>query len=185
MTVAKREELAARVEADYRAMKPWLPESVSDILDIGCGFPLIDVWLARHYGEAVTIHLMDGEKRIRPLGKEQVGFQEKTIPWKSRHIAVKTMKQDVPGCKVEGHQPDPKITIPCDLIISRRAWGHHFPIRTYVNLADRSLRKGGRVILDVRIGRDSPAVLEKRGFRVLADNLELRSVKCRRIVLER
>lgn len=182
---ASREALHARVKADYEAMKPWLPRGVSDILDIGCGYPLIDTWLARHYGEGVTVHLMDGEARIRPKGKEQVGFQKNTKPWKSRHAAVEFMRQEVPECRVHGHAADPSLTIPCDLIISRRAWGHHFPVAIYADLAARSLRKGGRIILDVRLGRDSPAPLEKRGFRILSDKLEVRSIKCQRLVLSR
>jgi hypothetical protein len=185
MTEAARKAHEDRVKEDYEAMRPWLPENVRDVLDIGCGLPLIDVCLAQHYGKGVKFHLMDGEKRVRPIGKEQVGFQESTRPWKSRHTAVEFFRHNVPQCEVQGHKPDAKLTIPCDLIISRRAWGHHFPVRTYISLADRSVRKGGRIILDIRIGSDSPALLEGRGFRVLSDQLEVRSVKCKRWVLER
>lgn len=180
-----REELHARVKADYEAMKPWLPEHVQDILDIGCGYPLIDTWLARHYEGDVTVHLMDGDERIRPIGKNQVGWQKKTQAWKSRHAAVEFLRQEVPECLVEGHPADPSLTIPCDLIISRRAWGHHFSIGMYLDLADRSLRPDGRIITDIRIGTDGIEAFQNAGFRAISPNIELRSVKCYRLVFSR
>jgi hypothetical protein len=176
----------ARVQEDYKALKGWLPESVSDVLDIGCGLPVIDMWIARHYGERrIIFHLMDGDERIRPIGKNQIGYQKTTKPWKSRYRAIAFLSKEAPGCEVLGYPGDPSLTIPCDLIISRRAWGHHFPIQMYLDLADRSLRPNGRIITDIRIGTPGVKAFEARGFKVLCDTLEVRSVKCKRIVLSR
>ena len=173
-----------RIEADYHAMKAWLPEVATDILDIGCGFPRIDVWLARHYGGGVNLHLMDGDKDNRHL--KGAGFhQYATKPYKSRHIAAKYLRKELPDCGVYDYPPDQRLTIPCDLIISRRAWGHHFPVATYLPLAERSLRPGGRIILDIRVHRETANALTARGFKILADDLEVRSYKSKRLVLSR
>jgi hypothetical protein len=175
-----------RVQEDYEALKLWLPEKVSDVLDIGCGLPVIDMWLARHYGgKGVTFHLMDGDERINPIGKNQIGYQKITEPWKSRYRAIEYLSKEAPGCEVMGYPGDPSLTIPCDLIISRRAWGHHFSIRMYMDLVDRSLRPNGRIITDIRIGTPGIETFEARGFKVLRDDLEVRSIKCKRIVLSR
>jgi hypothetical protein len=186
----KREALEQRIAEDFETIKPWLPESVSDILDIGCGgLPLIDIWLARHYGGNINIHLMDGEERIPPVKKEQVSYREKTKAWKSRHDAVAVVRAEMPECNVYGHEPNPKLKIPCDLIISRRAWGHHFPISTYIELADSSLRPAGRIITDIRTGRGRDAIgfktFNEYGFRPISGNIEMRSSKCGRWVFSR
>lgn len=174
-----------RIEEDYQVMKYWLPVAAADILDIGCGHPQIDIFIARHYGGNVTVHLMDGDEEIQPISKEHVNFRPSTVAWKNRHKAVEALRGAVPSCAVVGHSPDPWLTIPCDLIVSTRAWGHHFPIYTYLDLADRSLRPNGRIIVDIRIGTKGLHTLERRGFRVISENLETKSIKCQRWVLSR
>lgn len=174
-----------QVEEDYFAMKNWLPEKVKDVLDIGCGNPpRIDVWLGNHYGANTNIHLMDGEKRIRPIGKEQVGYNKHgTQPWKSRHEAVLFLQDRLPNCKIYSYPANPSLLIPCDLIISRRAWGHHFPVKTYIALARASLRREGRIVVDIRRETDGIETFERSGFKVISPNLEVRSYKCHRWVL--
>jgi hypothetical protein len=175
-----------RIEQECERLVPFLPARVSSILDIGCGnHPLIDIWLSRYYSNPLTIHLIDGDKQIRPRGKEQVNFRQQTIPWRDRNAAIAMLHREVAGCAVYGHPPDPGLTIPCDLIVSRRSWGHHYPISTYIDLADRSLREGGRIIVDIRNETDGLKVFGKRGFRVISDNLELTSPKCQRLALTR
>src|SRR5688572_7182425 len=89
-----------RMAAEYELMRKWLPKSVDNILDIGCGDkPWIDVFLTQHYGNRATINLLDGEARIPPKGKEQVNFRQQTVPWKSRIEAVEFMREKSPGCR--------------------------------------------------------------------------------------
>lgn len=172
--------------AGFLALQPWLPSTVSDILDIGCGnCPRLDVHLARHYGGAATMHLLDGDRRIPPIGKEQVGFRQSTKAWKDRFAGVAYLRDRVPDCRIVDHPPDPQRDIPCDLIVSFRAWGHHFPIGAYLDLARFSLRPGGRIVVDIRAGTDGLDVLRDGGFELISPNLELRSLKCGRWVLAR
>lgn len=190
--------LAEKIEQDFQEMLSWLPKRVSSILDIGSGYAYIDDHLIRHYGgagyggAALAVHLLDGDKTVPSVGKERIGYREKTRAWGDRNVGVQRLQAEFPACRVYGHPPDPSLRIPCDLILSRRAWGHHFPIATYIRLADRSLRPGGRIITDIRLGRghyeDSLTAFRAYGFQVIADNIEVRSgrsVKCRRMVLGR
>jgi SAM-dependent methyltransferase len=180
-----------KVRQDYDAMAPWLPESVSSILDIGCGYAHIDDYLLRHYGGAgLDLHLLDGDEDIQPIAKERTGYLVKTPrPWRNRNVAIERLQKAFPECRVHGHPADPSLTIPCDLIISRRSWGHHYPIKAYIGLADRSLRPGGRIITDIRLGRgrdsDNLEAFRSCRFKIIAENIEVRSMKCRRIVLGR
>ncbi len=166
---------AERTELDFNLMKPWIPAKATAVLDIGCGFARIDAFLADYYGRGVVIHLLDNDHFIENEGKEQVGFNPTTVAWKDRNAGIKHLKKTVPWCKVEGHPPNPDLTIRANLIVSLRALGHHFQVETYLGLIDRSLRRGGRLILDIRNGTNGVSVLESAGFKVLsADNRQIR-----------
>ena len=62
------------------------------------------------------------------------------------------------------HRIDPDTTIPCDVMISLLSWGFHYPVSTYSDLAVRSLRSGGTLILDVRKGTDYDCLEENFVF---------------------
>ena len=176
--------LERRVEEDFDAMRPWLPETATDVLDIGCGsYPLIDMWIARHYGSGIAVHLMDGSDII-PGGKG-AGFSYQKKPYNSRFLGLDFLQTRLPETRLYEHLADPSSTIPSDIIVSRRAWGHHFSIQTYIQLAKRSLRAGGRIITDIRNRTDGLSIFRRHGFRTIVDNIEVRSTKCRRVVLSR
>ncbi len=169
----------------YEWMREWLPlpSPVRAFLDIGCGPAYTDVWLARHYGDCVTVHLMDGACD-RPIGKAEVGMRASTIPWKDRNTGIANVLQHVPGFEVKGWDADPGLTIPCDLIVSFRSWGFHYPVTTYLGLAQRSLSADGRIIVDLRRGASGLSAFDDAGFESLAI-IEGGSHKCDRHVLER
>lgn len=146
---------AASVEADYEAMKPWLPKKCRAWLDIGAGMAGIDVLLRRHYRMS-RIHLMDGTGR----GPNMVGYQKGIDLYNSMPAALELLAAN--GIKSVGvHEPDPSATIECDLIVSLLSWGHHYPAETYLPLVMRSLRPGGRLILDLRKGQNGHRVISK------------------------
>lgn len=177
--------------AVYERLKPWLPVHVRDILDIGCGYAEIDVFLAKHYlamNYQVAVHLLDGEDADLANRKTRKRYSNNPKPWRSRFRGVDTLKASVPECVVYDYPADSSLTIPCDLLISTRSWGHHYPIALYLGLADRSVRPGGRIITDIRYGIEQGKEiggLQSIGFRVLSENIELHSQKCVRLVFER
>jgi hypothetical protein len=186
--------------AAYESLRPWLPGHAADVLDIGCGHADIDVFLARHYlalNGRINIHLLDGDEADMALRDQRKAYAPHPRPWNNRSLGVKTLQDNVPECTVYAYPPDPSLTIPCDLLISTRSWGHHYPIAVYGGLAKRSVRRGGRIITDIRTRlpgnrnaalpdtRGEIAALERLGFRVISKNIELHSQKCIRLVFER
>lgn len=135
-----------RFERTFNAMKPWLPASVKDFLDIGCGRGAIAVYVARHYRTA-TAHLMDGDHEEPPQSWRTDG-----VAWRDIKGALQAFATDCPGIPVKAWPPDPALTIPCELIYSNCSWGHHYPIETYLDLVTRSLKPGGTLIVDLRRG---------------------------------
>ena len=156
MGVAKLQRLAElrgeaahqdnRFERTYLAMRPWLPEGVRDFLDIGCGRGVIAIWVARHYRTA-TAHLIDGvDERSHQV------WHTDGVPWRDVNIALRAFAKHCPEIAVKAWPPDPALTIPCELIYSNCSWGHHYPIETYLGLVHRSLKPGGTLIVDLRLG---------------------------------
>jgi hypothetical protein len=171
-----------------------LPEHVRSILDIGCGHqPLLTLEIARHYGGEVEIHLMDGDG-VRFAGpkaetKAYTGYRRKMRAWNDVSLGLRYLQSELPNCACHAHLPDPGLTVPCDLLLSRRSWGFHYPVTTYLGLADRSLRPGGRIVVDLRVGKRigtrSLDAFASRRFVPVSPNLELRSIKCERRVFAR
>ena len=171
---------------EYEAFKAWLPTSIGAMLDIGCGnVPRMTWWIARHYnGNGIEINLMDGDDKD-DLRRRSQGYASKpTKPWSSRHKAVAWLRTQWPRCRIVGHPPDPSLTIPCDLIVSRQSWGHHYPVATYAELAMRSLRPGGRIIIDLRRGTGGLEELSARGFQRISEDI-LGGLKSERLVFAR
>lgn len=137
----------SRYERTYRSIEPWLPRTdVLDFLDIGCGLGGVAMWVARHYPKACT-HLIDGSG-----WGEKYSYQPDGKPWADVGLALQLFAKHCPGRAVRAWPPDPELTVPCELLYSNCSWGHHYAIETYLGLARRSLRPGGTLIVDLRVG---------------------------------
>ena len=135
-----------RYERTFNSMRPWLPAACRDFLDIGCGRGGVAAWVALHYRTA-TAHLMDGDRELKPRAWRTDG-----VAWRDVNLALDVFARHCRGIAVKAWPPDPTLTIPCELIYSTCSWGHHYPIETYLDLAKRSLRPGGILIVDLRLG---------------------------------
>ena len=176
------EEIDARNQrngqTDYEEIAPHLPERFDSILDIGCGPAWVNVWIANERG-LKTVHLMDGEREGQP---KTHGYHRATYPWWTVHAGAKRVRERT-RAEVKTHAPDPTLIIPVDVIISLKSWCHHYPAEHYLNLARRSLKIGGRLIVDIRNGTDGLEVLNDNGFRTVWTGG--RSPKCVRAALDR
>ena len=153
----------ARFERTFNDMRSWLPEEVTNFLDIGCGAGGIAIHVARHYRRA-TAHLMDGDAQGIARAWRTDG-----MAWRDVNRALAAFAKHCPGIAVRAWPPDPELTIPCELIFSNCSWGHHYPIETYLGLVVRSLKPGGTLIVDLRLGEHA-----QHGREVLARHFEPR-----------
>ena len=146
---------AADVRRDYEELRPWLPPSAEHVLDIGAGMAGIDVLLYRHYGQ-VMLHLLDGTG----VGKIKGGYAAAMQVYNSRSVAERFLAANgIPASHIRHWEPYQNHVIECDLLISLSSWGLHYPIAAYLETARRSLRPGGRLILDIRRQTDGEAEL--------------------------
>jgi len=155
-----QEAYAKSLREDYQMIRSFLPEHCESILDIGCGMAGIDTFFYTHYQKQIHLHLMDGTGDT----DEKIGFHDEMEPYNNLAITKKLlMMNGVIPEHIHFHPINAELTIPCDVIISLLSWGFHYPANTYCELAKRSLRSGGIIILDVRKGTDYRCL--KRNFK--------------------
>ena len=156
---------SADVSQDFELLRPHLPPHASATLDIGCGMAGIDALLFGHYGNP-AIHLLDGTGHT----DVRILFHPEMKPYNSMPIARKLLEMNgVAGDRIFEWPPDPKAAVPqCDLVLSLLSWGFHYPVTTYLALAEKVLSPDGRLILDVRKGF--------RGMETIAQRFDLVSV---------
>lgn len=167
----------ARVREEAEQLRPWLVP-VQSFLDIGCGLGLIDVLIAE-LTAAEHIHMMDGEGNN---DNRVMGYNDGTKAWADVQVGAGLVAANT-SCAVHAHVADVMFNIPVNLIVSFKSWAHHYPVETYLPLAQRCLLPGGRVIVDLRNGKGGREVLEANGFKVVGSFIA--SPKCVRTILER
>jgi SAM-dependent methyltransferase len=149
------------------------------VVDIGCGLGAKTMFLAWLY-RIEDIHLLDGDGTKRHAG----GYQACTEAWASAFLAKEFLTANMePQYKVHAINVNEwdRAPIPTDLIVSFRAWGHHFAVRQYLDFAWSSLEPGGHVILDIRRNTDGFKHMIERGFKMVKE-LDDPSNKCCRMV---
>lgn len=167
----------SRVREEAEQLRPWL-KPVTSFLDIGCGLGLIDALIAE-ITEAKFIHMMDGEG---DNSNRVMGYNDGTKAWADVNVGGRLVAANTKAV-VYVHVADPKKRIEVDLIVSFKSWAHHYSVHEYLALAQRSLKPGGRVIIDLRNGKGGREVLEANGFRVIDSFIA--SPKCARTLLEK
>jgi SAM-dependent methyltransferase len=158
-----------RLRLTVSAMEAYLPDGPIDVLDIGCGMAGIALSLANRQGNGTRLHLLDGDVYVRELDNVRpAGYSPYSLgckPWNDARVPAAALQ--AAGYDATAYPNDPMLTIPSDVIVSTRSWGHHYPVSIYLDLALRSLKPGGRMFLDVRRKTDGLDVL-KQHFDVLA-----------------
>ena len=181
------EAYLGRLERDWAGLRTWLPlaRDCKAFLDIGCGLGGHAALLAAHYPRAVP-NLLDG-KENREKGPNDGGFHAQGEPWVNVYRAARMVSYCCGSESLTWTYPEVLDTgmLSCDLIVSFRAWGHHFPAGVYLPLVARSLTPGGIVVLDIRNGTDGLTQFTSSDQFKLLGEIEQQSTKCRRLVLEK
>lgn len=159
------EDYEARITRDFETIEPWLPAKVSSVLDIGCGLAGVNVLIANWCsGACKKINLLDGDGTAH----RKVGFVANTKAWSDVNRGAEVVRANLPGTVKVAAFTTAEKKIPCDLLISLKSWAHHYSAQTYMALAVASLRKKGRMILDIRTGTDGLKAFEAAGFKSIA-----------------
>lgn len=178
-----------RADLEFEALKPYLPVTCNNIMDIGSGMARLPARIAR-FVEAttaprITVYLMDGEAHVERTDKERTGYRTTIMgPWADGREGIDTVRALAPhaSCVFVAAYPQWQSPRPLDLVTSFRSWAHHYPVSVYLQMVSRSLRPGGILITDVRKRTNGIAELEAAGFVQVSDSIELDSFKSQRLV---
>ena len=146
------EQYLEQMESEYRELKPYLPDQVSSILDIGCGMAGIDLFLWDHY--------RDQQPEVTLFDKSEVSdelyyrFYDDAAFYNSLDTARQNLvNNNIPGDRINTVQATPENLRELDGIdfcLSLYSWGFHYPVKTYLDEVRDALSPNGRVVLDIR-----------------------------------
>ena len=141
------------MKKDFDMVKNFLPEKVSNILDVGCGLALIDIGFYYYYDKNISLHLLDKNSEAT---KESVsGFRKEYFFYNSMESTKQTLlDNDVSEKHINlyevGVNHDKLYNKKFDLIISLLSCGWHYHVETYLDLFLKSLNDDGIIIIDIR-----------------------------------
>ncbi len=180
------DEIARRaagvIRAEYDALRPRLAAlAPRRVADIGCGYALFDLFLARDLNpELLLIDLEANERR-------HFSYHAEGAAYSSLAVARRLLEANgvAPGriVTLNPREADPAAAGPVDLAVSFLSCGFHYPAATYLPFFTRAVRPGGSVILDLR-ARTAAAQLAGLGPIGSVADLPAPS-KARRILLTR
>jgi SAM-dependent methyltransferase len=140
---------AGVIHAEYREIAPLLRElAPKRVADIGCGYGLFDLFLARDLkADVVLIDLESNERK-------HFGFQEEGAAYSSLVRAKALLRSNGVLAKqittLNPRRKAPETIKPVDLVVSFLSCGFHYPVDLYLPFLDHALRPGGAAIFDLR-----------------------------------
>lgn len=153
------------IEEEYNQLKPFLPDEIKSVLDIGCGMGGIDIFLYRDYQPTITFLDRDGIDQ-----KIKYGYRETPSKY---NILSETKKfveaHGVNDARYINIDDESFPTEKFDLTISLLSMGYHYPLDAYKP-------KTKYLIADIRIGKPIPenakVVYSGRNYnRIICQNL--------------
>lgn len=129
-----------------------LPDNAK-IVDIGCGVAVIDL-LLYSYIPGSTFCLVDKEGFTFKPGIYYDPNYPQYHSWAPIVDAIESSNFDPSRFSMIGKEHDFPKDVDC--VTSWLSWGWHYPVETYWDKAFNSLKKGGKLMLDIRAleGRD-------------------------------
>lgn len=151
---------AADMEALYKNIEPWLPASLENAMDIGCGMAGIDLLISKAYPDA-RFALVDLEGNRGP----KTGYHGSAASFGCYHSfdAVRGFMDENDADPSRFDMVDARGGLPegeFDLVMSFLSWGFHYPVETYLDRI--KLSNGGVLIIDIRNDTDGMRALARR-----------------------
>ena len=121
-------------EKEYETIKDFLPKNVSNILDIGCGLGIINIFLNNNYNHNAQFFLIDKD---RVDIKIKYGFSENYESYNSLNetknilLANGLIDEQI---ILKNADKDIDINQKIDFILSLKSMAFHYPLENYLEL---------------------------------------------------
>ncbi|MGI0500979.1 hypothetical protein ACN4EW_30010 [Arthrospira platensis CENA650] len=176
------------LERDFNMFKMYLPESLSSVLDIGCGLGGIDLLIYEYYNPRceVNLHLFDKtEKKDIFYGfNQEYCFYNDLGVAKDFLILNGVNPKNIVTYEVGEASPFIKNN-KYDLIISLVSWGFHYPISKYILEVAYHIQDDGLLILDIRKGVSGEAELQNyfEDIQIIESHRKYNTYKCTKKIM--
>ena len=136
-------------ESEFNLISQYLPKNLNNIMDVGCGLGVIDIFLNRFYKKNLNFYLLDKNKIDKKI---KYGFSE---DYESYNVLEETknllLNNDLNESSINIIDVDKKIEIKqkIDLVISLKSMGYHYPFENYLKLFSNCCTKQTIFIFDI------------------------------------
>lgn len=139
-------------EKEYETIKNFLPSNASNILDIGCGLAILDIFLAQRYKKS-NFFLIDKNKVDLKI---KYGFSKNYESYNNLNETKKILlSNNILGEQIFLKNAEEKIDInkKMDLVLSIKSMAFHYPLENYLDLLKRVCTKNTEFIFDISTER--------------------------------
>lgn len=158
---------------NWETVDAYLGQPVGTLLDIGCGFAWQSRWFNEKYG--TELWLLDGDSSTnsqKPATASYGNWNTNSSELKFYHsFDFLDAKLQELGTKNYHLVDTNNINIPSDvkfdLITSWLSCGHHYPVKTYIDLMKRHSHEHTRIILDIRCKGTATNYIGVDGFEIV------------------
>ncbi len=148
-------------QKEIELIKKYLPKKAQNIMDIGCGLGIINIFLNKIYNNQPNFFLLD-KNRIDKVIK--YGFSS---DYESYNDLMETrnllINNDISSNSINtiDIEKDFKIDAKIDLVISLKSMGYHYPIDQYLRLFQTCCDENTSFIFDVSEGYYNESLFRK------------------------
>ena len=148
-------------QKEFETLKHFLPNDIKNIMDIGCGLGIINIFLDRLYKNEANFHLLD---KNRIDNKIKYGFNSNYESYNSLNETKKILLDNglvSNRINIYDVQKDINISQKIDLVISLKSMGYHYPFENYVQLFKTCCKKDVTFIFDIATNQYNSDFFEK------------------------
>ena len=164
---------------EIKTFKNYLPNSVNNVMDIGCGLGIINIYLNKIFNNKPNFFLLDKNRIDKKI---KYGFSDNYESYndltETKNILLNNKFKN--SC-IKLFNVENKIIInkKIDLVISLKSMGYHYPLEIYLNLFKKCCSKNTIFIFDVNEKYYNKNVIEKyfKNFKVIYEEKSIQSLK--------
>ena len=134
---------------EFETFKKYLPNSVENIMDIGCGLGIINIYLNEFFEKKPVFFLLDKNRVDRKI---KYGFSSNYESYNDLNETKNILLNnniDTNRINLFDVEKQFLITKKMDLVISLKSMGYHYPINTYIELLRNCCTKDTVFIFDI------------------------------------
>ena len=152
-------------EKEYNIIKNYLPNKAKNIMDVGCGLGVINIFLQQHYKNNLKYFLIDKNKIDLKI---KYGFKDNYESYNDLQETKKLLNSN--GIKNENilmidAEKQIMIDQKIDFVISLKSMGYHYPYEKYLSLLKKVASDNCIFIFDLASKKYKDLEMIKKHFR--------------------